>query len=564
MDPRRAAEMARGVPVEEFARKLGVSEKTFIARQAAGSEKAEYRRLAEYLGQPGAEYSPGWFSKQLREHAGAGFTPPGPHQAGNITLSEKEILRSAYQTLGTPVDPNLRHFSRGVIERELPRLRLARQKMKSFLGVPGTREDLMKAHLYHEYLESAMARKLGAQGPQWGSHLGEQVVFGEAGFVQALGNKQLTAYYKKMRTTQDLLVKNAGARTQSEVFEAGLEGFSGMRHGGMAEWKRKLMTDFGSKYDPLRNIAKSLGETFEQFVSGRSFQAALKHGEVVKKVGEGGFGKAYLMRSAVPGPEGPELIQFVKKVSLPELSAERVLLTDMGREARMLRSLQHTETVPSLYKYEETSAIAGNIFMEYMPGKTLLRTRGVVPKDALRALERTAEEAARLRIVNTDIAARNLIYDPVTKRTSWIDWGFGEKFSVHQTRHSARQRMLSDLRSIESSLEKTARPSDLLEGAYSVTEAMPQVITSQIKTAAAKKKGLRRSLVDQAFGMEAKRLQRRAVSPVARPVARSSLASTAEDLRIAQKELWSASTQAGKRHVRRTPGDVTAIGKGRR
>jgi len=107
--------------------------------------------------------------------------------------------------------------------------------------------------MYHELLERQVMAKFPGQAKMAKSwvvagnrysvqHQAGQVIFGEAGFVEALGNKSVRDMYRYYRQTP----------IEQATFAAGLEAF---REGGTASVLRKLLTDFGSGYRGLISSA---------------------------------------------------------------------------------------------------------------------------------------------------------------------------------------------------------------------------------------------------------------------------------------------------------------------
>lgn len=213
----------------------------------------------------------------------------------------------------------------------------------------------------------------------------------------------------------------------------------GLKHGGIAEQKRKEMTDFGSGYDPIRALAKTMGKTFEELVGSKGFREALTGGKTVKELASGAFGKAELMEGMFEG----QAFKFVRKTQHEfEKSVDIIYKNSVARdknitrematefvqknwgfqkEAEAMRELGLTETVPSAYMES-----GKELFMEAMPGKSIsevFKSGGELPQEAQQAIYRTIDEAAQKKIMNMDIHYGNLLYDPESQRMSWIDWG---------------------------------------------------------------------------------------------------------------------------------------------
>jgi serine/threonine protein kinase len=342
----------------------------------------------------------------------------------------------------------------------------------------------------------------------------------------------------------------------------GTNPFDGLYHRGLAPARRQHFTPFGSKYDRLKAIAGILGQSEKQLLSSSVFKRAISSAQEVKVLGKGSFGEVKLFRTAIPTQEGPELLEFVRKETQGNVFglikeqarvfkqytgksrwADAVQIAfkpkeeffapysagfDLAREAGITRQLAHTEAVPSIYQ-----ATKKEMIMEYMPGRTLeqfIKAKQTLPVEARKILEDVAEEAATKGIANLDINARNVLYDPVSKRASWIDWGMA-------TQTQARREVLTE--------KMVARLSKRLA---SVTPALG-------------KRGLEGSvtaeLVPSISALPAPaQVPRRVAAQEAsqtliyvRP-ARDSLVRSAEALRLQQREIWSAAHSGASRHSR--------------
>lgn len=258
----------------------------------------------------------------------------------------------------------------------------------------------------------------------------------------------------------------------------------GLPHGGLAEKLRKRLTEFGSGWDKVRALAKTLDIPFERLIASAEFKKALSMGEVVRHFKSGAMGHAALLKTTFQGQE----IQFVRKTLRPFEEAAQVihentvmsrvreafdkdatknifsmrgmteeqaramvptwrkalgLSDDLGKdyaalhygfdaESRALRTLgAETQTVPSLYHR------SGNkeLYMEAMPGEGLsdfLTRKGPnykLPARARREMSETVNVASKHGFWNPDIHGANVMYDEASGRISWIDQGNTEFFT---------------------------------------------------------------------------------------------------------------------------------------
>jgi predicted Ser/Thr protein kinase len=293
---------------------------------------------------------------------------------------------------------------------------------------------------------------------------------------------------------------------------------------GLASQQRKVLTDFGSGFDPLRRI---LGGAFEALTKAKTLPKMLARGEVVKELGRGGFGRAYLMKTQVRGQE----FQYVKKVIDPKTSAHAAYIESLGgaqkileREASAMTPFAGTKTVPTAYGIEEQA-----LYMELMPGRSVYQSGMELPERAALELRKTAAHMAEKGIEHIDIAARNIMYDPVSGRVSLID--FGE--------HRAVTSQAESFKRMSEKVEKTTswrREAQKREEQASVPAG--PVARRAAKRRALEKLGSANTEAGKAFALAD-----------TQHMSEMFLASS-QDLRKAQEQIW-VNINGSRHHVRR-------------
>jgi endonuclease YncB( thermonuclease family) len=243
----------------------------------------------------------------------------------------------------------------------------------------------------------------------------------------------------------------------------------GMSEVGLASARRKKKTAFGSKYDLIRDFVKA-GQSYEELLASETFKRSLAKGSVVKKLGEGLYGKVHLMRGEYEGKS----FQYIRKtlhedvdqrvadflveggITDPELISRYEAGKSLAREGETLTKLSHTETIPSSYAFQQNA-----LYMEKMEGTTLAAYKRVLgdsvplPPEAAKQLLRTQQEMERLGIVSTDIHQGNLMYDVKTKRAAWVDQGMARYASpeeLEQIHPSMRRNLLREVNLKETDL----------------------------------------------------------------------------------------------------------------
>jgi len=208
--------------------------------------------------------------------------------------------------------------------------------------------------------------------------------------------------------------------------------FSAMPNRGTAaaatrEELTEFKADFASRWDKTRLLAEKFfgrgsRRSFTELFEEEAFQKALVFGgKKVKKLGGGEYGEAFLYETEFLGEKLSYVVKSSKKgldVSIDDIARNK---TALQREYVALSDIQGDIT-PTAYGMRE-----GNLYMEYMPGKTLkqLKVEGAeVPSSVYKEVEEQAFSMAQKGYYNLDIKnLSNVLFDPETRKTSWIDFG---------------------------------------------------------------------------------------------------------------------------------------------
>ena len=92
-------------------------------------------------------------------------------------------------------------------------------------------------------------------------------------------------------------------------FDDAYNTIEGMAEVGIADYARKLNTDFGSGFDITKQIAKQLGLSWEKMIQSRGFRKSLLEAKQVKFLGEGAAAEAFLVEGSYKGKK----FRFVEK-----------------------------------------------------------------------------------------------------------------------------------------------------------------------------------------------------------------------------------------------------------
>lgn len=218
----------------------------------------------------------------------------------------------------------------------------------------------------------------------------------------------------------------------------------GLRHGGMAELNRKWMTDFGSGFDKVKQLAKMMGMGFEDLVRSNEFRQSIERAQPIKELGHGLFGRAHLQQGSFRG----QLFEFVTKTPtqkgemtehISQLANEnfKKQVSSMSPEQFYKEGSQNLISEHSIlgqlghenpYTPSTYGLFDNKLAMEYMPGANVTH-KGVKPSDsAVKEFGSFIESTAHSKgIINQDVHKGNLLYDEASKRISWIDFGAAEQ-----------------------------------------------------------------------------------------------------------------------------------------
>lgn len=513
LDPRRAAAAARTSTLEEFSEFLGG--KIVIANT------------------PGKE---AWYSKLIGMHegwkGGAGYAEQGGFIALHPELAKKSFKETAISYGLSP--------------------EVAGRAVES--------EGFLKAVLYHESLERGMAGRFATMRQMPAKHFGSQVLVGEAGFIKEMGDKELETIFRTIRGRRK--EERAAFRFGYNLFSAdhgAWNTISGFPKTGMAAQSRPVATDFGSRSDPLRAIARGLGISFENMLRSPKWKEALASAKVVKQLGEGSFGKAELLETLFEG----KAVQMVRKTLKPQRELEKLISSaanekfyrralDMSREAKAYRELGETPLVPSLYG--GGASARDPIYMEFMSSGRMLADvtstpamaeKFRLPEHVRKQLTETIEAAAEKGIVNTDIHGGNILYDPIERKAAWIDWGLA---GFGTGRHEAFEEMTRKAASIPGIMYSKRSIRELARGKRKPSPAEMKAMGSADTVNAVVEQR-----VSAIKGEKIKEASTRVIKK-RKPINNRQIA---EQLNSDKQQIWDNAYFGGRNHVRRKSASST-------
>lgn len=303
----------------------------------------------------------------------------------------------------------------------------------------------------------------------------------------------------------------------------------GLKHGGLAEGIRKKLTDFGSGYDAIRALARKLGKSFEEIIGSSEFRESLQKGLASGgKLGRGAFGETFVYESEYMGKkfsfvgkrthEEGKVLEELLKSGKAEIGPHKYIANynkiGLQREEEVMRMIGgRTSTVPEYY-----GKIDDMILMEHMPGKTLSELKKeipgfVLPTRAAKKLERTMARAEQYGYINPDLNTGNILYDPVSKRVSSIDYGFAQDVMDYAPGKAAEAKQFIS--------ERLATMKD------------PSVITGFENTVSSPEM-IEKTIFDSKMAVKIRQKH------------------LSDDLQFAETQLWQAASSGGRNHLSRS------------
>lgn len=242
----------------------------------------------------------------------------------------------------------------------------------------------------------------------------------------------------------------------------------GFTEQGLASSNRKRNTPFGSKIDPIRRLAATLGYQYGDFLVCKTFQEALQYGRQLKELGRGVSGTAHLMEGEIEHKGIKHVFNYVQKTideaksaksllsnkSLKLSSEQAILHSNVEHEYKMMEQFRNTNTIPSVYRAERDSGF-GSIYMEYMDkykelevfssSNVPVKERSKILKSAAFELYEDAKTVKKAGIYNPDIHSRNILYNSETSKAAWVDWGLASDDPTEISKHVPMNKLMSKL-----------------------------------------------------------------------------------------------------------------------
>jgi len=178
----------------------------------------------------------------------------------------------------------------------------------------------------------------------------------------------------------------------------------GMRKIGVSGQNR-IVLGWMSGWDVARRFIGVLGKDIGEVVASSRFQAGLREGRVIRRLGRGGAGTVELMETTIAG----ERFRYARKTySNAHLKGEAI----REAEAIGLKPLE-SSIAPTVYGIESKSAANPSMFMEYIEGTTLeeaFKTGSQkLTKGHVKTLKSAVEKLHGAGITHTDITLKNIM-----------------------------------------------------------------------------------------------------------------------------------------------------------
>lgn len=352
-----------------------------------------------------------------------------------------------------------------------------------------------------------------------------------------------------------------------------IEGFQEL---GLSAAQRKIITDFGSGFDPIRQLARTMGVSFEKLVSKRGFRQAIQGAEVVERLGQGRFGEVFKMKGVFKTGlfrKKRHEFEFVKKIGFKK---EEIMAGFGGHDTNMSEFLKQQGGVEGMIateaKYQQQfgetffapsvySQQGREIYMELMPGQTLYglmmgegagieaikQGAGIIEKQMIGAIKKVAKKG----FINQDIHLKNVIYDPKTERLSWIDYGMMQEQDQWALEEAWKtfQKVEGDIPGKAGAVMKAHYQESIGRQLPGFQGALKKL--RQDKLAVVSERSLGSSLPSKPGGPRALGIAPEPVNPLGKAEFADTMPLVAQDLQKAQEQLSIASISGGKGHLSR-------------
>jgi endonuclease YncB( thermonuclease family) len=212
----------------------------------------------------------------------------------------------------------------------------------------------------------------------------------------------------------------------------------GLKHGGWAQFVRKELTDFGSGWDPLRQIAKSVfghlddEGAFKALTSSEEFKSAIQMGLKTpgKELGQGVTASVKSYQSTLNIAGQSHDFEFAVKRLDPSRGAT---LQETAHESSVLQQLG-SERAPSFYGRETDFGMdisSPSIFMEKFNVSPNKVSKVPLSQKELTDAESFLAGAHTKEITHTDLHSGNLVRTFTSQgkeEVGFLDWGMANRF----------------------------------------------------------------------------------------------------------------------------------------
>jgi len=309
--------------------------------------------------------------------------------------------------------------------------------------------SLAKSIIFHEATEAKNAKAFIESGASASSLVNEQIahkatVAQEELFLRSMGKKETYKTIRKVRQITDPDYRIPGGDDAYNTIE-------GLRHGGMSQQIRKLLTEFGSGWDRARQIAVKLykgmdkEEAFRRFTQSSMFKESISTALKTegKLLGQGLTADVFEYTAKIKhGIKGvSEELPFVVKKAVDKRLIEegysKNFIEELHRktfqaEESALKKLG-TGNAPSLYGSGENYGMGNALFMEKFEGEIVGKS-GLSLEEA-QSLFGSIKEAHRKGIRHTDLHGENImrLNTEEGKRLGVLDFGMANRLTEGTT-----------------------------------------------------------------------------------------------------------------------------------